>query len=418
MAHPPHGNLLGAQDRVVASQARVVLRHSHKAAVGHAGGIPQAGDPVGTVSQLYPRADLLYNRGFHRGRLTPGHYLEMHTIYLPSGMTQREEGGEWIPTGARGVLTLDTTWTSEDGATSEGAQRYDMALPGSALEFGYDPSGAGSWWAALRERVMELQPHDVSWNLADREAFSEWTEYEIDFQKTGSPRVMDACVYEVPYHHASTHDTDEVTVHAYQTGGGEPLNAPTLKPATSAVDGATYEERRFGSHRMLDVMARQASRLGPHIASWSPWEPDSTTALLQLIGGPVVSSTTWVSFFSGATSWSEDNPGLLVDGAHALLYRLHDGAISGGRGVVPVRVRVNTDFTSGGGSAGRVRLQSSATEWIDIACSDGWNTAYGFLECPVVGDQGEVGILDVFGQTDDGSDTIELLGVEVEFYDL
>lgn len=369
-------------------------------------------------------------------RITPGCELRMHVLYLPSGMTQRFQSEEphWIPDGAQGGVRALVTW--DNGVEQTGPHTFEISLEGSGLTDGAAPSGPGAEWPALKERQLEeIRPPSSATDPEVAEDYSEWGpgpyptaatkrhEATIEIQIDGGARIVEVIIEEVPIAHVEDHDeTDPQSVHAFQVGAGPPIVAVTQVPQIEGADGATYEEHRFGTRRLVETADWQAQRLGPAVADASSWVSEHPSpGVLQVPAPWSVDGTTPTELVSGATAYDEDGPAWIVAGAHALPRDLNEPEqilVEGSRAVIPVRVHVRARLSPSDADGGWVRLQSSDTEWIDVfipGSEDAANyTAVGYLESQVLPDHARAR-LQVFAWGSDPEDTLEVWGFAVDF---
>lgn len=424
VAWHPTANVMGAQDTLCASAARVL------ATVGLAGSdeypFDQSEDVDGAAAQAYPTADEWRTIwGPLPRHVTPGCYLEAHVIYVPSGNTHREGEQDWEGDGARGDIRVRATWTN--GAETDGPNNHAVALEPSLLgddavagaDAGQLPTDAGGEWTVLRETLIEeIWPPGVDSSASTAADFAEWTQVELEIQLRGGARIVDVFVYERPLRHAQEHDdVSPQSCHAFHVGAGEPVAQVTQVPQSEVVDGLVWEDQRFGSHQTLRVGSRQGERLSDPGLAWTAWtSEDDTFDELDIPPLTLSGATTPTGIFTGTAGYDEDAAAWLVSGAYS---QRHDACEplqvmrNGGRAVVEVRVWVDAEWTSGGGASGWIRLQSSPTEWVDVEFTDSGTRetleVIGWLETQVAADQDHA-TLQVLYWTDDASDEIELYG--------
>lgn len=356
-------------------------------------------------------------------RLTPGNYLRLRVLFAPTGNT--EDGDRESAAHPEGWLRVRVSWSN--GAASNGPNDHELQLP--AVEPDGDlPTAAGSVWGQVYELDLgEIWPADVDTDSATSEDYSEGTDVTIEIHVRGGARVIDAVVYEHPLRHTQAHDsTAAVSVHG-STAGGPPLVAMTPVPQTERRDGATYDDRRFGAHQLLRVAAQQSEVLGPKILAWTPWASDGSSFDTVNSHGDsnvepirITGTTALTEIVSGMTSgYDPDGPGWLVAASYAQLHRYCGDSImiSGGRAVAPVSVTVRARWVGDAGS-GIVRLQSSATEWVDVEFLNGGTlesiTVIGWLESQVQADQA-AGVLQAFAQNTANGDRIDIFGISIDW---
>jgi hypothetical protein len=359
-------------------------------------------------------------------KLTPGNYLRLHVLYVPSGNTRT------VLTDAAlypdGWIRVEVTWSC--GGEETGPHTYDVQLPAVA-EDGMLPTGSGALWGQVRElELVEIFPPDVDDDLATAAAYSEGVRATFTVYVRGGARVIDAVLLEHPLRHVQAHDSEApVSCHGAAQGGHVPLAAMTRVPQTDRRDGALFDDRRWGSHQLLRVAHQQAEVLGPRILSWSPWSSNEASyEQLNSLGEddvePVeITSSSFVDVVTSAAGYDPARPGWLVHASHAQLHRYCDSAVifpTGGRAVVPVRVVVRAYCLPGDSPAdtGIVRIQSSPTEWIDVSFPDAAGgieslEVVGWLETQVAADHATAVLQVLARQTGDAS--IRIYGIDIDW---
>lgn len=413
MRFAPFRAALAAQDAVPATSRRKLAEYGLNGS--DAWHVPPGTDDPTGASQLYPDGSTWRTVESQLAHLTPGCMLEAHVMYVPAGLTAKVGGPAYHSGGAWGELRIGVTWTSEDGLSTTGPHYFGLSMEGSKIGdyTGGENTDAGADWMDLRERLLEnIRPPDFASDPAVAVAYSEWADVEITIELLGSPRIVHMIVYEVPLAHVTEHDNaGDVSVHAIPAGA----NPFTPRPMEKAHDGATYEEHRFGTTRMLQVAARQASRLGPRLLGLSAWDEDEVDIWQQTEATPF--SITQVAFRdiydSTNTTYDADNPGFIIAGSHAQLHRLCDPNLimRAEAAVVPVRVRVDAAMTGG---TGTVRVQSGAYEWVDVSVT-GARAIYqaiGYLESQVHADHAWA-LAQIFARVTAG--TLTIFNISVDF---
>ena len=398
MRWPPVAAAMRAQDTVPATSRR------HLAEYGLDGSsrwhVPDGSDDPGTAAdpvaaQVYPDGVTWRTVATGQGRLTPGCMLEGHVLFVPAGLTQKivpAVGGDiWGSAGAHGDVRVGVTWTSEDGLSTTGPHYFGLSMEGSTQGAfgGGENTDGGADWLTIDERLIEaIRPPTFTTDPDVAVAYSEWAEVEITIELRGSPRIAHMIVYETPLLHVTEHDNaGSVSVHA-MPDGGSPL---TPRPMVKAPDGTSFDENRFGTTRMVNVLARQGERLGPRILQVSAWDESEPNIWDQTEASPIeVTSTSLVDIYDASiTTWSQDNPGWIIGGSHAKLHRLCDPnmIMRGEAAVVPVRLWL--DAAKSGAGTATVRVRSGAYEWVDITVASGARALYtitGYLEAQVHAD--------------------------------
>jgi hypothetical protein len=299
--------------------------------------------------------------------VAPGADLECRMIALPSG-------GEDTTDGYDGAVRFGAKY--DNGANSDSITYRQVPIPVSPEANGaVGTSDSWDWFNLHHAMVGKYRPGAPSALLnATRTKWSEFSTATMQLDVRAGARVLCANITELPGNHVHEHDSDVATVHAYRENG-----QPTKHPQESQADGATYEERRYGTHRMLDVAERQSERLGPILWTWTA-HTEQLTEPSDSEADPFVSTgTSFVSVFdSSVTAWSADEPGFSVCASYARRDKEH--ATLPRAGAIPVLVRVRHETTVGG----TVRIQVSARSWLDVdlpvTTGYEWTLAAGFLE--------------------------------------
>ncbi len=418
MRFAPFGAVMRAQDTVPATSRRIVASWSLSGAVDWA-------QPAGTVDpgvnaptgHVYPANDVWRTLGTFRSKVTPGCELWAHVLYCPAGLVQRDVGGgvNFEANGAWAEFRVQVEWASAGNTILGGAgTAYTVLMEGSTKGTygGLENTGRGQNWTTLqRKRITGMRQPSFVTDPAVAAEFSEWPDTEIILSIRGGARVVAAVVYEMPKAHVTEHDYAGLTsVVAMPAGLGKLTPVPMVK----SPDGATYEEHRFGTLRMMQVAERQSERLGPRPFQLTTWREDSHDVTADTEGDAITTtSATFVDLFdSTITTWSVDNPGFIIAGSHAQLHRLTGTLIGDGDfAVIPVRVRVDAGRSAG---TGTVRIQTSLNEWVDVAITGarGWYTAVGYLRSQVFPDE-SIATAQVFIRTTAG--TLSIYGISVDF---
>lgn len=390
VAWHPVRNVCVAQDTLIGNARRTLVHW------GLRGSDEWPWDQAGAVADYPNNVDWRVVCPSTSHRLTPGSYLRLRVLHCPSGMTR--DVVDPSPHVPDGWVRVRVSW--RNGATSSGPHDFDLQLPSASAD-GDMPTGEGEAWGQLYERsIYEIKPPGVDGSLAQSEVWSEGTVATITVYVRGGARVVDGVVHEYPLRHTTRHDeTDPRSVHAAVVGAGPPLVAQTQVPQVERIDGPAFQDRRFGSHQLLRVAARQSAVLGPNVLFWAAWQSDGasqvqTNSLGEDDVEPVrVTGAGPTRLLSGASGgYDPDDRGWLVAASHAQLHRYCEPVQvmrGGGRAVVEVTVQVRARWTGGGG-LGVVRLQSSATEWVDVEFASSGTTetvtVHGWLETQVAGD--------------------------------
>ncbi|MGH1344326.1 MAG: hypothetical protein ACRBN8_22395 [Nannocystales bacterium] len=409
---PPVAAVFGAQDTVAHASVRVLASHSLLGAGAYA--VPgNAGSPDGAGSQTYPRNSWT-TVGTHRVRPSAGSVLELGGWYVPAGQTQRNDGGTWNGDGVGARVRVTVTWTGDGGTDG---RTYSRTMDASPLENGDAPQPALGHVRQL-DPVTMIAPTLFGFSPDIVERYSEWPQVDIVIETSGAPRIGDLVLVEKFLAHVDdVTDGEGSTLHGFEIGGEVPQQSQTPGPQT---DAAGANEPRFGTERLLDVAERQRERVGPHILSWSAWQPDAAAVVAGTEQVLEFSGTTLVDIFDNTlTSWDADNPGWLVEGgAYAADWALSSPEFSvSGRSLVPVRVEVYAAVLGSADLGGIVRLQSGARDFVDVFIpSDGSDrhVQFGWLEVQREGDSMSA-LLQAFARVNDVDDTLRLGSIDVSF---
>jgi hypothetical protein len=307
-----------------------------------------------------------------RAHITPGHFLRVGVLALPSGQTQVDTSDGHVPAGAQGRIVIEVTWRDRDGATE--TTEHGISIPGSTLEAGGLPTAVGGLWGALRtEWISIIAPPGHT----DNDELARWSKHvaaDIVVKHIGGVRVVDFAITEVPYGFALD-TTDEADYWVSGINAGLDFTHPLQRRAETGPDP------RAGTWTMLDVAHAQADRLGPVLLSWTAW--NETTSELDIEGLPRVSttSTSFVGLLDGIQgAYFAPWPGWSFSaGAYARRWaENHPLAMHARDGSIPVRVWVLGEPSTGSGT---VRLQTAPWSWVDVTINStlSWHKAYGHL---------------------------------------
>ncbi|MCY1055444.1 hypothetical protein [Nannocystis sp. SCPEA4] len=333
--------------------------------------IPNGTDPNGG-SQVYPGKTFERTRLVVGQRLTPGCRLRVEALVLPAGPNSTTTGiGSWWSDGRYGSLIVEVEYTN-------GINSYDreveMAAPSSGEANGAEPTA----FHPLGIRVLNATIEHPA-NVEDAPAFSGEVDVTISIVMKGSLRLIDACVYEVPYelHHDDTHR--EGAVHLAQG----------TYPSEYALTGANLPtDARWGARQCLKTVHDQRQLWGPALMQWSSWD-ESTAGVTDAEPDPlVISSTSFVGIpYSSITTYSESNPGWSVSSGGTARCAEWSGILElrEGVGCIPVVVRVYARVAATG-DVGIIRFQSAPHSYADIrvtATTYGWVEGLWWMACPI-----------------------------------
>ena len=371
------GGALRNQDRVPQHGARIVGRVTSNGA--QALQIPDADDPAGTLTQIYPTATDWRELGRWRWTLAPGYQPAVSLLALPSGPTQKSSFGTWIEDVQVGQVVVSVTWTAA-GATT---RAVELTPPASPLEFSQVPAAP---WSALVELVELITPPAFN-SPAEVAAYSSAADpvtVEVVVYAVGSPRILDLVIFEAPVAFAQDAADAPWPFHCFTNGTGHPLGSPA---PVWPVESVTATDPTQGHRQAADAADEQARALGPILYSWQAMTVDEAVSATT----PTPYQTTAIAppyeWLDGVQLSDEDYPG--ASSSAGALARQHD--LSGDvlelrdeDGVIPVRVHVYGNTDAGGGLA-QVRVQVGES-WVIVDISDPalqWFTATGEVRCGV-----------------------------------
>jgi len=217
-------------------------------------------NPAGPVE--YPQAGEEIELARSGVTLTPGSWMETRALLLPTGPIQTATS---LPAGVQGPLRTDVAYTDFATVTSQTQSGAVEAEP-STIDANGLPTGDGAYFEALRPMwVGPIRPTPI--NQDDIAAtFGEETAATSRLVAVESCRVVSATVSEVPFRYVTKHDQTDATAHA----ASSPI-PPDTAPRTETADGATFQDDRYGTRRMLDAAELAPLRLGPVLMTWSAY---------------------------------------------------------------------------------------------------------------------------------------------------
>ena len=411
----PFAATLRAQDTLFGSRRIVHAVHG-----GGSGEWLAASVPINALAQNQP-ADVWREIARHRCELGPGQALEGRALALPSGpaVVYKPAIGQWIYKAAGGRVR----WSiAHDNGSGVGTAVIERDLPASVLEDQLEPQGPGASWLDLQHHYMPpVRPAGADASPAEAAKWSEPHTLTITHSHRGGVRLIAANIAEVPTEHVVSHDTDATTLHDYAITQGQPH--PDARPQESSPDGASYEERRNGMRRGLEVAARQRSHHVPGPISWGSYA-ERTTEVDDTEADPVQITSTLDRRIStpvdtGQVTWDPSASGWDVLGHYAARAPENlPSRVTTSRSM-PVLARVYARFTAAGLQLGRVTWASSPRSSISVqitAASTAWNwwVVRGWLEATAAPDDAYP-ILQDFARVTSG--TLEIRAWSVAFGD-
>ena len=362
--------------------------------------------PLKTASRVALRAKVL---------LTPGHFLKVSALVLPSGATQKVTAGYQLDAV---VGWIDIT-IAYDGSFSE-TVTHTLNLPTSELQYGGEGTDSGWAWAAMR-RVESplLAPVGALNNSLTLQKWSEEVTATVTVAYRGGPRVVDLVVQEIPFGYARSVGVDATATYssplATVAGGQPPATYPSLYPLEET--GASNPT--FGATLLADVVDRQQHRLGPVLAQWSGWrESQAVTATAAV--GVTTTSLTYVNLLdTSITAWAAASPGWsLASGGQAQQADTSDARrITRDKDAcVPVRCWVYGSRTGSGTSTVRFQTESYSVAEVSItSTTDGWWSMTGHLRCGLGPE--DTSVLQILGKLA-AAGTLTVRHVLVEYLDV
>lgn len=361
---------------------------------GHMGGALEwlaASEAVDTGSQNQP-TDVW--RTITRARIerSPAQALDLRALCLPSGPIVKfyPFTGQWNAIATGGRIGVDLDYTSELDASTDAAA-VERLVPASVEEDATDPTAPGSAWERLRHVFVPSIIPGGATALAVAATFSEWPSIDVTLKHRGGVRMIAANLAGVVHEHVAAHDSDETTLHAYAVAQGQPH--PDALPQTDSPDGATYEERRFGTRRGLQVADRQRQRLGPPPIVWSSYS-ERLTDVDDTEAAPVEITDTAprrisVREYTDQFVWDANAAGLDF-GSH-YHRRAPEHFRQATQASVPVLCRVYCKWASAPPKPGFVRWATSSRSSITLEVptsqtTAGWLSIRGWLESTIAPD--------------------------------
>lgn len=285
--------------------------------------------------------------------LTPGHFVRMMIVALPSGMTTQPDGlGGYEEGGAAGKVKITVTY--DNGADTE-AISSSLFIEGSKLENGKQPDAPGGGWTAIRRARTDLLLPAVMKNAQNLAAWCDGVTATITVAYIGSPRVIDLVVHEEPYGLAYDSATGGwvAPMHAGPSGGDlGNLAGPFPVTQFKASDAGN------GTRALCDAAKRLCQETGPVVWYWSAFN-EAIQNVTDTEAAPVTKSNTIPTFHSitstsvGGPTTSNPNRQLQSTAACVNASRIQDSGLAVLRGkeyVIPCRFYVYAKMSTVVGS--------------------------------------------------------------------
>ena len=365
--------------------------------------------PTKTASRVALRTKLL---------LTPGHFVMVSALVVPSGATQKFNmgTGQWILDAVVGYIDITIAY---DGGFSE-TVTHTLNLPTSELQYGGEGTDSGWAWAAMR-RVESplLAPVGALNNSLTLQKWSEEVTATVTVAYRGGPRVVDLVVREVPFGYARSVGVDATATYSSPlatVAGGQP---PATYPSVYPLEETGASNPTFGATLLADVVDRQQHRLGPVLAQWSGWrESQAVTATAAV--GVTTTSLTYVNLLdTSITAWAAASPGWsLASGGQAQQADTSDARrITRDKAAcVPVRCWVYGSRTGSGTSTVRFQTEAYSVAEVSItSTTDSWWSMTGHLRCGLGPE--DTSVLQILGKLA-AAGTLTVRHVLVEYLDV
>ena len=183
---------LGAQDKAPALGRRIICSQSLR---GDSTWLVPDTDPV-SATQDYPRPDGVRPVGRARCNITPGHFLQLSIVMVPSGETQTNEGpGDEQSGGIGGEVQVAVTWTDQGAGTETTTETQTLTVSGEL--FGAAP--AAPWSTIAVRNITIVHPAGVTFDHSVRNKWTQHVSAEIELRNIGGARIIDAVVVERPW---------------------------------------------------------------------------------------------------------------------------------------------------------------------------------------------------------------------------
>ena len=330
--------------------------------------------PLKTASRVALRGKYL---------LTPGHFVRVSVLALPSGATQKLSGGSYVLDAVVGWI--DVTAQFSGGASD--TVTHTFSLPASDLQYGGEGTDAGWAWAALRRFESPLlAPSGAVKNSADLRNWCEEITCEVTIAYRGGVRCVDCVVQEVPFGYARSINVDATSTYSSPlavVAGGQ---APGVYPPIYPVEETSATDPTFGTNLLADVVDRQQTRLGPVLAPWSGWRESQAVTATSAVGITTTATGAFTNMVDNTlTAWAAASPGWsLASGGQAQQFATSEARrITRDKDAcVPVRVWVYGSRTGSGTALVRVQSEGYSVAEVSFTSStDGWSSATGHLRC-------------------------------------
>ena len=406
-AHANPDRLLGNGRRVV---ARVGLHGSAEMMVGSA-------DPASGATQIYPTRVAVRTVLRAKWTPTPGHFPVLSALVVPSGMTQKYNGGSstWIADVPYGLISVNVVFV----AVGSESVTWSKVLPVSGEQWAGEKQDPGAAWAALTRIEIPLIAPDGINKAGPLHDWSEITTATATISYVGGCRVVDAVLMERPYAYVRDVATDTIISTPLVTdASGQVVKT---YPVPYPVDERSATDPTYGSKMLADVVHRQQTSFGPVLASASFYDEATQGVASTEADGVSTSSTTFVDLLhSSITAWDGREPGWsLSSGGNAQQFKSSNGLReTRDKGAcVPVRVWAWCSRTGSGTATLRFQSENYSIAELSVASStEAWHSCTGHLRCGLGAE--DPSLLVVLGKVASGADTLHVRHILVEYIDL
>lgn len=336
--------------------------------------------------------------------LTPGHFLKMSALVIPSGATQKyvDEPGSWIMDTPYGRIDVVITWVGTGGVQST-IHKVTIA-PSKRLYAAENTINFGGSWNELHRVEIPLMRPVFAETAANIHAWSESVEAEVTIKYVGGPRVVDLVISEVPWLYVRDADTDttfSTTLSTAKTGKSlltYPLDYPVVERWTDDVT--------LGSELLADVTDLQHRRFGPVLAHWTAFDEGTTVVTATEVPSVSTTSSSYVDMVrQSLTTWDADYPGLSISpGGHAQSFKSSNSyrELRGKDACVPVKCYAYCWVSAGGSGTLAFQTEQYSIATIPVtSTTPAWRAVTGHLRCGLGPE--DTSVLQVFGKASSGT---------------
>ena len=405
-AHANPDRLLGNGRRVV---ARVGMHGSVDMSVGSA-------DPASGATQIYPTRVAVRSVLRAKWAPTPGHFPVLSALVLPSGMTQKFNGGSatWVADVPYGLISVSVDFV----AAASDTVTVSKVLPVSGEQWAGEKQTAGAAWAALtRVEIPMIAPDDIK-SAGPLHDWSEITTATATISLVGGVRLVDAVISERPFAYVRDVASDTLFSSTMVTDASGQI-VKTF-PVEYPIEERGAADPTYGSNLLADVVNRQQTALGPVLASASLYDEATQPVTATDAAGVSTSSTTFVDMLhSSVSTWAAGNPGWsLASGGSSQQFKTSNALreTRDKNAAVPVRIWVWCSCSSGSGTLRFMSEDYSVAELEVASATEAWRRCSGYLRCGLGPE--DPSVLVMLGKTASGTDTLRVRHICIEYTDL